>query len=391
MKRFSIFIYIFLLVAEFAGALTPREIMEKALTSEKVRQFGLQSDADIAARSAENLLSGPEVEFEHLWARGGETKWTISATQNFDWPGVYGVRSKMLRQDKLTNKYLAEALLIETRFKVSEILVQLSFNQKRIEVLDALLKEMSEMMKSTDDALEHGLITILDAKKQGIESTMLAIEKDRLIQTKGRLLTELTEIVGEEMNYENTDWSEIPVMLTLSSHDFYISQAGNVPSVLASESMTKSAALGINEAKASTMPGLGIGYRHEKEENMHFNGFSVSINLPKWNMKRTASAAKQFLLATQHASDLEKATLITRINSEYKTATELSGRIKSLRTNGVDGDYPILLKEALDGGEITLFDYLREQSYYRSAILSLIDLEEQYTLLLASLNRYLPN
>lgn len=364
-----------------------REILEAVSNNPEIIRMKTENEATLLQQKAENVLSGPEVEFEHLWGRSGR-KWGLSVMQNFDWPGRYKARKAVAEQNRLTLQYSVETLELELRTEAARVLTSLYYNQKRIEAIDRLIAGLQRQSEALDSALNHGVVTILDAKKTNIQLTSFQIERDKLVGLRSGLVGQLEQLIGSTIAETSDDWSMLPCDMNLRDLDYYLAQVPKDPSVLMANSMESSALLAMKEVSMSNMPGFGIGYKHDYEEATHFNGFGISINLPTWNISARRNAARSAVNTSLGNRNVKIQLLETRIRSEYNTALQLKQSLVRLNKNGMDGTYLSLLTQAVQGGEMTVFDYLREVEYYRSVELEMIDLEEQYAQTVTSLNRY---
>lgn len=379
-----------LAASQTTGALNPEKICELAVEN-NMEVVALQAELDAQTQFAKsrNSLSGPEVEFEHLWASGHETKWTLGVTQNFDWPGLYSLRKKIVESGKLEASLRIQALKQKIGYEALCLATQICYKQRRIDALRHIADELEETERSVNAAYESELVTILDKKKIAIETINVRIELDNIAAQQSELITRLEEMTGVTLTDKDVDWVKTAPLPKLEDYDFYARQLKeNNYELEAARAALSNAQLALREADMTSLPGFGIGYRHEKEDNRHFNGFALSLTLPTWGIKASKRAAQmQSVAADAKVAQLTR-TAEARLMSEYKRAVSLRQNLADANNNGLDGSYSTLLRETLDGGEITVLDYLREQTWLRQATLSILDLEEQYALLLVSLNRF---
>lgn len=378
--------------ADAAERLTPEQIYGMVDENKSLSVIRQQAEADAAAIGASNFLPGPEAEFEHLWSKNSLTKWSLGITQNFDWPGVYGLRRKMQQNALVAGHLGASALKQQLRYEATVLMTRIAYGQRRIETLNKMIADMESFEQHIVEALEHGQATILDRKKVAIEIVNLKIERDTQIGNKTELIADLSALAGSELPcHDSTDWTALTPMSTLGDLDAYIASFNNnALEYQAAKASLTGAELAVREASSSSLPGFGVGYRHEKEESGHYNGFAVTVSLPSWGVNSSQRAARMQVVSEQFRTDYIATTELARIRTEYDRAVRLRDNLEQLNRQGLDGSYASLLKEALLGGEITMLDYLREVSWFRETSLSMVDLEEQYALVLASLNRFNP-
>ena len=369
-------------------ATTPQEILNLIGTSPQFEILSQQNNHEVALSNLQNQLDGPEIEFDYLWGENQSRKISFGITQNFEWFGAYRIRNKIVENTKNTVLLTQAQSLMEMKYEASRLLVKLMYCKKRIEMMSEIHSNLQLINTSLDDALEYGMITILDKKKSGLELATLSISIERLKKEQVSLTLELEQLTGSKIDIDQIDWEAMATMFQIHEYEYYIEKAKIDPAFLIEKSKRYGAELVAKEAKMTTLPGVGIGYRYEREENINFHGFSVSLNLPTWGISK-ARKASQYLINAATISETNQYNInLNRIEKEYKTACELRNELQILKKQGFDGSYVALLKETHEGGEISLLQLLIEQGYYRDATLQLLEIEEEYALLLASLNRY---
>lgn len=377
-------------IAITAAAYNPDQIVQQVVDGNpSLKVLKAQSTASSFQNKADNALAGPEAEFEHLWGERGSTKWSVGVTQSFDWPGVYRARSKAA---DAANRVAVMAYLdkrMQVTVQARQSLVQLQYAKLRLNIVDSLILTTTQLNEQLATGLNHGMITILDYKKSKLELTKLRIERAKIIESQNAARAELETLGGNSLVFDDSDYTPVSWLGTLQPLENYTKNAMSFdPSLALAAANVNAAKANATVASRSTAPGFSIGYRHAMEEEIHYNGLSIGIQMPTWGINRTKSASTKEVLATETEYDQVLADMATRISGEHRTAVTLRDQITELRSAQVDGNYLSLLKEMYDGGEINVLTYLTEQSYYLESTLAILDLEEQYALALTSLNRY---
>ena len=344
-------------------------------------------EAAIASAQAENTLAGPEAEFEYLRGRGGATKWSLGVTQSFDWPGVYKKRREAIEFNRAVSNLQYDARRLDIATEANTQLIRYKYVSERRKLLSDIFDALTSLEKSLKTALDHGLVTILDYKKAGIER--FGVERDIRLATAdlAEIQGNLSLLAGREL-----DWNTYTPALTSElskSLDDYLQEARQMdPAYLAGLVSITATQREIDAARAETLPSFSIGYRHEREEGIHFNGFAVGIGLPTWGFNRRKLASSAALKAVQNEAGNISAFMTTRITNEWKQADALKRDLQEVQATAIDRDYLKLLTLAYEGGELSVLDYIRELSYCREVTMNIIDMRERYETLLASLNRY---
>ena len=344
-------------------------------------------EAAIASAQAENTLAGPEAEFEYLRGRGGATKWSLGVTQSFDWPGVYKKRREAIEFNRAVSNLQYDARRLDIATEANTQLIRYKYVSERRKLLSDIFDALTSLEKSLKTALDHGLVTILDYKKAGIER--FGVERDIRLATAdlAEIQGNLSLLAGREL-----DWNTYTPALTSElskSLDDYLQEARQMdPAYLAGLVSITATQREIDAARAETLPSFSIGYRHEREEGIHFNGFAVGIGLPTWGFNRRKLASSAALKAVQNEAGNVSALMTTRITNEWKQADALKRDLQEVQATAIDRDYLKLLTLAYEGGELSVLDYIRELSFCREVTMNIIDMRERYETLLASLNRY---
>lgn len=373
-------------VAFGAVALQPLDkIVNEAIASDKNISADLQRlFIPSLETGAENALEGPEVEFEHLWGRGGDTRWSVGVSEEISWPGLYGARRELAsRQDSLA--YCMSSIILFDAGLEAKLLVLDAVNARaRLDFYLEIDNNLRRISALTEESYNLGEATILDLRK-----TQLAVLDSRgQVQTaQAELESSLAGLRAKGITVptgDNEIWSAYPMQNSsapssdVESYPQYaLAQAGNRMSMAASRVI-----------KHSSLPSFSLGYVHAYEEQTHFNGLSISVKLPSFSQKR-----KMELLNIETAADMlnysgELQIAMAEAAGQYAVAQSLAGTIADYERLSGDNSYLELLSEAFDGGELTVIDYLNEVNLFKTARLGYIDLLYRYNMALARLNRY---
>ena len=144
----------------------------------------------------------------------------------------------------------------------------------------------------------------------------------------------------------------------------------------------------VKAAKKGWLPKLELGYQYTNELGDGFNGVTVGASIPIFSNKRKVAAAKAEAVANElHRTTYENETE-ARIKSEYAQAVALKSQLAQYIDIIADNNNFTVLRKALDGGQITLLNYLLELRYFLDAKNKYLDIEHTYHATLASLSRY---
>jgi outer membrane protein TolC len=171
--------------------------------------------------------------------------------------------------------------------------------------------------------------------------------------------------------------------------DTYLEQVTTSdPQVLAAKQSAEAAKLSAKAASASRLPGFSLGYRHAYEDGMHFNGFSVGVNLPLFSRRKAAQVATLEAQSASFDAISAASTVQTQMIALHRDVTRERKLLDELGAVTLDDSYPELLMMAYKGGQINALNYLLELNYFIEARTNLLNTEHCMRLDLARLNRY---
>lgn len=346
--------------------------------------------SELFTQKSENNLPDPEVEVEYQWGRHevGD-KFDVNVTQGFDWPGAYMARGKANKIASEAMSYLNRSNYIDKRLEIKQNLIDIVNVKKNMKVVKERLDLMDQMIEKYTTGMNRGELTILDLRK-------LKIEKIRLNETMSALESEFTllesTLVAQNGGKECGDIiaaiDNYPDDTILPAEEYEKIIQENDPAVKYSSLMMQSQAQRVKAERLMQLPGFTLGYHHSWEDGDVFNGLIVGVTLPVFSTRNKVRAAK----ALRRSLEYDEMTVVIQ-----KRATLKSNREKALalyrqmtsyesvlkNDNSID-----LLKKSLEGGQISLLDYLSEMDYYLQAERDYLDVQYRYHQTLADLNKY---
>lgn len=335
---------------------------------------------------AENNLSDPEIGFEHQWGTYG-TKWNISVSQSFDWPGAYSARSKASNKAEDAFAMLYRNKENQLRLDARRLLIDISYCLQRRNLTVAVADNISRLNELISKAYEHGQATILDISKinlrmaesqaaletidselASLRGDLIALNGNQNISVDGLEKYDDERLLSEERYLDAIDHSDAMAASLRAEADYQLARS--------------------RAARMGNYPGFSLGYVHNVELGDHFNGFSVGVSLPFFSNRHKSSSARLAAEAAETAVIDYRISAQTRIVTEYAAAKRIKKRIEAYdAVFANDIDYLALLKKSFDGGQINVLDYLLEVNYFTEARIAYLSLCHDYRLRLANLNR----
>ncbi len=353
-----------------------------------LKSANLQLEAEMLQEKASINLSDPEIEFSHKWGQGNAApKTEFGITQSFDWPGVYRYRNESVRHKLTASQKLLKANIADRRLDIKLALIDLVYQNRliglltrRVATIDTLLVKYSRPENATD-------LTRLDINKLKIERYRLNSKlTDARIQ-KNNMLQLLTAMNGNNDCSDASNITDFPEekILDAAAYDAIFADS---PTILATEAQSKALTSQIKAEKAMRLPGLSVGYRYAREENTSFNGFSVGLTLPFFSTRNKVASASML----QQALELENLQMrnenTTKTYAMLLEVQTLKNEVSAAEKLLAETDYNRLLGLALNGGQISLTEYLIENNYYLQFEEDYLDARYRYQCAAARLNKY---
>lgn len=336
-----------------------------------------------------NNLSDPEVGFEyHSGSNIEGNKYGISVTQNIDWPGLYISRAK-------ANKFrmsAAEAKLISDRLNIlheaKQLCMQIINLNRKVENQTLVHNNISQLYEEYEKGFQYGEISILDINKLKVELLNTKRELDQLIAQRNADIEKLYGLNGKTV-IDGVNLLTVYPNQSLESKETYLGQVVTLdPEVQCIEYNKEATRKDVSSAKMGWLPNLSVGYRYTNELGSKFNGVAVGVSVPIFSNRNKVNATKSELLTSEYNQQSIIALKESQIKAYFEHIVTLQSQINSYKKVLDDNNNQLMLKKALDGGQITLLNYLLELRYFLEAKQTLLDLEYEYNSTLTSLNKY---
>lgn len=396
MKQYSNYHYIALLLL-FLGMLDTQgqsdyRWLVKAIDQNSTTLSAYQKSGE--AQKMQNktglTLPNPEVDVSYFKVRHPlkDHRFDYSISQSFEFPTVYGRRKAVAAQQNE---------LVDTEFSVYRAdLISQAINTYLLWVYYSELGEVLEKQKSNAEsiaasyqkAFEAGSIHVLDRNKAQVNATN--IQKEYQLNA-----IEIHKTYQELLRYNRGQpfegiAAQFPAidqayLATLATEDFLVGSNGELQSI--SKQMELSEAQE-KLTKAERLPEFSVGYIQEQDIEMNFRGVGVGMTLPLWQKKNTTRAAKlkSQALAEIHQDTREQYAM--RMEALQKQVSELHSIMNELQVTLSETRGLELLKKALDLKEITILEYLVEQSMYFELTQKYLESTLSFHVALAELNKW---
>ena len=134
------------------------------------------------------------------------------------------------------------------------------------------------------------------------------------------------------------------------------------------------------------LPTFSAGYMSENVVGQKFQGLAVGVSIPLWENKNRVKQANAAVIAAQSRETDSKQQFYNQLQIQYNRALGLKNIAEAYRQSLTTANSTVLLKKALDSGEISLLDYMVELGLYYNMVNRTLEAERDYQKALAELS-----
>ena len=378
------------LVLSSAQAITIDDVLTQVKQNNtQLKAAGARLDADQKSLKSSNNLPDPEVGGAYLFGKGPlDDKWEIGISQQVEWPGVYSARSNAADAliSALQHGYSAEQLEVLNQAR-SPCIDIVGYNNL-IQFNPGVLDNLNRLFDTYNKALAHGEVSIIDVNKLKIERLLMQQKIDEATSLRTAAVEQLKGINGG-IDIAGAESINTYAPLPLLSLEQHLTQARSSSPLLAKQNALVTAQSKNATATArQSLPSLSLGYRHVCEMGDHFNGISMGVSLPVFSNRGKKSAARASVFAAEMDASFTQNTIESNIITCHQRATALKNQIGVYDNALTSTDNIAVLNKALNGGEMSLLNYLQELRYFVEAQAVMLSLQNDYNKTLAQLWQY---
>lgn len=362
--------------ALYAFSISPRDAADAILSrnGDYLSAIVAKDAKNIEAQTLGNAPD-PEISGGYMIAPKGETnRWDVGVSYAMEWPGVYGARRSMGKVTRNANDAeilaLANAKRLEILTKIEEYL----YADQRLNLMQQMADATDSIQILAEKSRRGGQMSQLDLAKISLERGRVDSELAKIKNDKVTLEGELTTLNGgynAKALLESIDRNVIaePLMPIES----YIDGAKSNPDFLKAMADFEAAKQNVKVANAENLPSLSIGYAHEFEDGMHFNGANLGVSIPLFSTRGKKKAAKAAVAAAEHAATAVADRTESEVKALYDQVVALDKALEVPKQIFSSTDYTALLLKSYRGGEISLVDYLQERTWFIETYLDFLE------------------
>ena len=347
-----------------------------------------QLHAQDKARNAEkielktsNNLDRTAVSYSPFFANGvqGIASSELVVSQDFDFPTLYAGRNKMIKKQSEVLDTRFESLRRDVLLDARLLCIQLVHQQKLATVLKRQHDCMALLTSHCETNLQQGNATVMDLNKTRLEAMKLTTAIEECNAQITEIKTTLTALNGnKELALDGIAYPTI---------DALPDDATLLAQYMANDLELKSAQLQnetinreISLTRQENLPSLSVGYRR----NTALEERSVGAAVPLFSTRNRTRAAKARLESaeaeTEHQRIHTEAQIRSLISQMHATRNALQAYDAALMQTSMD-----TFVKACQEGEISVIDCCREQADILEKMQDMLELEQQYHLIVASI------
>ena len=332
-----------------------------------------------------NNLDRTAVSYSPFFANGvqGIASSELVVSQDFDFPTLYAGRNKMIKKQTEVLDTRFESLRRDVLLDARLLCIQLVHQQKLANVLKRQHDCMARLTSHCETNLQQGNATVMDLNKTRLEAMKLTTAMEECNAQISEIKTTLTALNGnKELALDGIAYPTIDALpddATLLSQ--YMANDLELKSAqLQNETINREISL----TRQENLPSLSVGYRRNTALEERSHGFLVGAAVPLFSNRNRTRAAKARLESaeaeTEHQRIHTESQIRSLISQMHATRNALQAYDAALMQTSMD-----TFVKACQEGEISVIDCCREQADILEKMQEMLELEQQYHLIVASI------
>ncbi len=335
------------------------------------------------------FLDNPEVGFNYLWGSPSDIgkRKDFSATQSFDFATIFGYkRSVANEQNNLLDweyKARRQEILLGVKYLYIDIvyynalLDELNLRQKYAELICSGVKERLD--KGDANILEYNNAKINLAKTNG---DILKANTER--EVLFTILTGLNNGIRPEIKDIEISIDSLPD----NFNDWIIYAGQNSPVLAHVRQQIELSQKQVSLSKALWIPKISAGFMSEDVVGELYLGITLGMSVPLWENKNKIKYAKAELIAADMKAKDAKFKFYNQLETMFLRASGLKQTLSIYKESLSGANNTILLKKALDAGQISILEYVMEMNLYFDILTQSLESEREYQKSLAELSAF---
>lgn len=344
--------------------------------------------AEIWQTKGSNNLANPSVGYTHTWDsnNGNNTEKEIEVSQSFEFPTAYihrkNANKKAINALEYSYQEKRQAILLQAK----ELCLDIIMLNQQADLLQQRMKYAKELSAAYSKMLSAGDASSIEVNKITLE--LLNMQTESTIN-KSALKTKLAELALLNGNQPVSLGNTMYTKEELPAYDLIREEViGNNNQLKSSKSEYDAAVKQIAVNRAGWMPNLELGYKHSTGVGLRSNGLMVGISIPIFNNRGKVSSAKANALGKSYAYDMAQLSVESQVYQAYQEASIMKEQIDAY-SDALDVNNMLdLLKQALEGGELSVTAYFVEVATAYQSLENYLTIQNIYHKQLAKLYKH---
>ena len=332
-------------------------------------------------------LADPEIGFNYLWGNPSSigNRKDINIKQNFDIPTISGLKSRVANQQNT---------LVEWQYKSDRINILLEAKLYYLDLIyyNSLLKELAirrehaeKIAVSQKERLESGEGNVMEYNNVQLNLSTVRGEVSRIETERNAAIAQIVRLNGgQPLTLSGSGFTSIE--MPLNFNDWYATAEGKNPLLSYVRQEIELSKQQISLSKSMGLPTFSAGYMSENVVGQRFQGVSVGISVPLWSNKNRVKQAKSALRAAESKQTDTKQQFYSQLEILYSRTQGLKATAETYRASLENANNSVLLKKALDAGQISMLDYIVEIGLYYNTVNQALQAELDYQKAFAELS-----
>jgi cobalt-zinc-cadmium efflux system outer membrane protein len=400
MKRLTLYSVVRLLFALSAIFSIPAKAQEGSLRQliHQVEQHNPHlsiASSHLEAQKLENLIGlnpdDPKVSVNYLRPnpRLRDSRFDYEITQELAFPSVYVNQKKVANLQNAGLDQEWNAIRQEVVEETLQTWLFWVFLQQQHALLEEKKAQAEKIAEAHENSFKQGNISALERNKARLHAAQVQKEAEFVqieLESAWQSLVKLNggnSIQQVPLRYPE-EW-----VLPASFEDWYSEVSHHVAAINQLKNEVKVSKARERLAGAMRLPNLQIGFMREQDIEVDFKGVTVGLSIPLWQHQNRSKHAKFQRLAAERELEEESLSFYLQLQKEFAKAKALQSLVSDLQSIPTETTNLNLLLKAFELGQLTLVDYLVEQSMYYEVLQKKIEAEYEYYTIQARLRSWL--
>ncbi len=250
----------------------------------------------------------------------------------------------------------------------------------------AIRREHAEKIAvSQKERLESGEGNVMEYNNVQLNLSTVRGEVSRIETERNAAIAQIVRLNGgQPLTLSGSGFTSIE--MPLNFNDWYATAEGKNPLLSYVRQEIELSKQQISLSKSMGLPTFSAGYMSENVVGQRFQGVSVGISVPLWSNKNRVKQAKSALRAAESKQTDTKQQFYSQLEILYSRTQGLKATAETYRESLENANNSVLLKKALDAGQISMLDYIVEIGLYYNTVNQALQAELDYQKAFAELS-----